>query len=96
MLHGGSVLKPWLLIDSSTIDPQSSRKLSEIVSECTSDGKKGNRIKFSQRHIMRIILSLFTLISLYLHLFESITSLTFSELLFTWKGDEIALSLSHA
>ncbi|KAL5577405.1 hypothetical protein UlMin_019104 [Ulmus minor] len=34
LLHGGNVLRPWLLIDSSTIDPQTSRKLSLTISDC--------------------------------------------------------------
>uniref|UniRef100_A0A5B7BF25 3-hydroxyisobutyrate dehydrogenase n=1 Tax=Davidia involucrata TaxID=16924 RepID=A0A5B7BF25_DAVIN len=34
LLHGGSLLRPWLFIDSSTIDPQTSRKLSVAVSSC--------------------------------------------------------------
>ncbi|XP_038894393.1 probable 3-hydroxyisobutyrate dehydrogenase, mitochondrial isoform X3 [Benincasa hispida] len=32
LLHGGYHLRPWLLIDSSTIDPQTSRELSASVS----------------------------------------------------------------
>ncbi|KAF3450291.1 hypothetical protein FNV43_RR06371 [Rhamnella rubrinervis] len=32
LLRGGYLLRPWLLIDSSTIDPQTSRKLSATVS----------------------------------------------------------------
>ncbi|XP_023520241.1 probable 3-hydroxyisobutyrate dehydrogenase, mitochondrial isoform X2 [Cucurbita pepo subsp. pepo] len=32
LLHGGYHLRPWLLIDSSTIDPRTSRELSAIVS----------------------------------------------------------------
>lgn len=40
LLHGGNVLRPWLLIDSSTIDPQTSRKLSLAMSNCTLKEKK--------------------------------------------------------
>lgn len=40
LLRGGE-LRPWLLIDSSTIDPQTSRKLSIAVSDCTLKEKKG-------------------------------------------------------
>ncbi|XP_031405310.1 probable 3-hydroxyisobutyrate dehydrogenase, mitochondrial isoform X2 [Punica granatum] len=43
LLHGGNFLRPWLLIDSSTIDPQTSRKLSAIVSNCTLKGKKDDQ-----------------------------------------------------
>lgn len=39
LLHGGN-LRPRLFIDSSTIDPQTSRKLSAIVSNCTLKEKK--------------------------------------------------------
>ncbi|XP_022140220.1 probable 3-hydroxyisobutyrate dehydrogenase, mitochondrial isoform X2 [Momordica charantia] len=35
LLHGGSHLRPWLLIDSSTIDPRTSRELSAVVSGCS-------------------------------------------------------------
>ncbi|KAK4744203.1 hypothetical protein SAY87_010515 [Trapa incisa] len=42
LLHRGNAVKPSLLIDCSTIDPQTSRKLSAIVSECTLKGEKGN------------------------------------------------------
>ncbi|EXB75213.1 putative 3-hydroxyisobutyrate dehydrogenase [Morus notabilis] len=42
LLHGGNVLQPWLLIDSSTIDPQTSRKLSLTVSNCMLKEKKGH------------------------------------------------------
>ncbi|EOY25545.1 6-phosphogluconate dehydrogenase family protein isoform 4, partial [Theobroma cacao] len=41
LLHGGSLLTPRLLIDSSTIDPQTSRKLSVSVSNCTLKDTKG-------------------------------------------------------
>uniref|UniRef100_A0A2P2JKK3 3-hydroxyisobutyrate dehydrogenase n=1 Tax=Rhizophora mucronata TaxID=61149 RepID=A0A2P2JKK3_RHIMU len=41
MLHQGNLLRPHLLIDSSTIDPQTSRKLSLAVSSCTLKEKKG-------------------------------------------------------
>ncbi|CAL8148386.1 unnamed protein product [Prunus armeniaca] len=39
LLHGGE-LRPRLLIDSSTIDPQTSRKLSLAVSNCTLKEKR--------------------------------------------------------
>ncbi|KAI4303662.1 hypothetical protein MLD38_039264 [Melastoma candidum] len=35
VLHGGKSLRPWLLIDCSTIDPQTSRRVSALVSNCT-------------------------------------------------------------
>ncbi|XP_010245774.1 PREDICTED: probable 3-hydroxyisobutyrate dehydrogenase, mitochondrial isoform X2 [Nelumbo nucifera] len=41
LLHGGSLLRPWLLIDSSTVDPQTSRRLSTIISKCALKEKKG-------------------------------------------------------
>ncbi|CAK9141179.1 unnamed protein product [Ilex paraguariensis] len=43
LLHCGSgdPLRPWLFIDSSTIDPQTSRKLSMAVSNCALKAKKG-------------------------------------------------------
>lgn len=34
LLCQGNVMRPWLLVDSSTIDPQTSRKLSATVSKC--------------------------------------------------------------
>lgn len=45
LLHGGE-LRPWLLIDSSTIDPQTSRKLSLAVSNCTLKEKRGTIVDF--------------------------------------------------
>ncbi|XVF26333.1 hypothetical protein REPUB_Repub14bG0007200 [Reevesia pubescens] len=42
LIQGGSLLTPRLLIDSSTIDPQTSRKLSVSVSNCTLKEKKDN------------------------------------------------------
>ncbi|XP_059666520.1 probable 3-hydroxyisobutyrate dehydrogenase, mitochondrial isoform X2 [Cornus florida] len=39
-LRGGNLLRPWLFIDSSTVDPQTSRKLSAAVSRCTLREKK--------------------------------------------------------
>ncbi|GMI89846.1 Hydroxyisobutyrate dehydrogenase 1 [Hibiscus trionum] len=42
LLQGGNLLRPRLLIDSSTIDPQTSRKLSASVSNCTLKEKKEN------------------------------------------------------
>lgn len=44
LLQGGNLLRPWLLIDSSTIDPQTSRKLSVTVSKCNLKGKKDNLV----------------------------------------------------
>ena len=43
LLHGGNLLRPWLLIDSSTIDPQTSRNISLAISNCTSKEKHGNK-----------------------------------------------------
>ncbi|CAK7345894.1 unnamed protein product [Dovyalis caffra] len=40
LLHGGILLRPQLLIDSSTIDPQTSRKVSVAVSNCILKEKK--------------------------------------------------------
>jgi len=34
LLGGGSHLGPWLYIDSSTVDPQTSRKISMAISRC--------------------------------------------------------------
>ncbi|GAB4840702.1 hypothetical protein Ancab_021469 [Ancistrocladus abbreviatus] len=34
LLQSGSPMRPWLFIDSSTVDPQTSRKLSSAVSAC--------------------------------------------------------------
>ncbi|XP_027357609.1 probable 3-hydroxyisobutyrate dehydrogenase, mitochondrial isoform X1 [Abrus precatorius] len=42
LLHGGKLLRPWLLIDSSTIDPQTSRNLSATVSNYILKEKKGD------------------------------------------------------
>ncbi|TYK05537.1 putative 3-hydroxyisobutyrate dehydrogenase [Cucumis melo var. makuwa] len=42
LLHGGSHIRPWLLIDSSTIDPQTSRELSAVVSSCVLKEKRGS------------------------------------------------------
>ncbi|KAK1325614.1 hypothetical protein QJS10_CPA01g00569 [Acorus calamus] len=42
LLHGGPSLRPWLFIDSSTIDPQTSRSLSATISKCTLTKIKGS------------------------------------------------------
>ncbi|ONK61410.1 uncharacterized protein A4U43_C08F29620 [Asparagus officinalis] len=42
LLHDGNNLRPWLFIDSSTVDPQTSRKLSADISKCILKEKKGN------------------------------------------------------
>ncbi|KAI4297091.1 hypothetical protein L6164_036998 [Bauhinia variegata] len=42
LLHGGKLLRPWLLIDSSTIDPQTSINLSATVANCIVKEKKGD------------------------------------------------------
>ncbi|CAN0911355.1 Probable 3-hydroxyisobutyrate dehydrogenase, mitochondrial [Linum grandiflorum] len=42
LLHGGSELRPRLFIDSSTIDPQTSRKVAAAVSECALKEDRGN------------------------------------------------------
>ncbi|XP_068496103.1 probable 3-hydroxyisobutyrate dehydrogenase, mitochondrial isoform X3 [Phaseolus vulgaris] len=41
LLHGGKLLRPWLLLDSSTIDPETSRNLSATVSNHILKEKKG-------------------------------------------------------
>ncbi|XP_058071614.1 probable 3-hydroxyisobutyrate dehydrogenase, mitochondrial isoform X3 [Magnolia sinica] len=41
LLHGENLLRPWLLIDSSTVDPHTSRRLSESISKCVLKEKKG-------------------------------------------------------
>ncbi|KAG1331842.1 3-hydroxyisobutyrate dehydrogenase [Cocos nucifera] len=41
LLHCRSYLSPWLFIDSSTIDPQTSRMLSTNISKCLLKEKKG-------------------------------------------------------
>lgn len=43
LLHGDNQLRPWLFIDSSTIDPQTSRKVSAAVSNCSLKVKKDSR-----------------------------------------------------
>ncbi|XP_058196968.1 probable 3-hydroxyisobutyrate dehydrogenase, mitochondrial isoform X2 [Rhododendron vialii] len=43
LLRSGNVLRPWLFVDSSTIDPQTSRRLSVAVSNCSLKEKKHNR-----------------------------------------------------
>ncbi|CAI9773305.1 unnamed protein product [Fraxinus pennsylvanica] len=40
LLHGGDQLRPWLFVDSSTIDPQTSRKISVAISDCILKGKE--------------------------------------------------------
>ncbi|KAG5116333.1 hypothetical protein JHK84_042446 [Glycine max] len=42
LLHGGKLLRPWLLLDSSTIDPETSRNLSATVSNYILKEKKGD------------------------------------------------------
>ncbi|KAL0305412.1 UNVERIFIED_CONTAM: putative 3-hydroxyisobutyrate dehydrogenase, mitochondrial [Sesamum radiatum] len=41
MLNSGNGLRPWLFIDSSTIDPQTSRKLSATISNSNLNGERG-------------------------------------------------------
>lgn len=41
LLQGGNSVRPQLLIDSSTIDPQTSRNISAAVSNCILKEKKG-------------------------------------------------------
>lgn len=41
LLQGGNHLRPWLFVDSSTVDPQTSRRLSARISECVLKEKKG-------------------------------------------------------
>jgi 3-hydroxyisobutyrate dehydrogenase len=41
LLFGGERLGPWLYIDSSTVDPQTSRKISTAISRCHLKEKKG-------------------------------------------------------
>jgi len=41
LLFGGERLGPWLYIDSSTVDPQTSRKISTAISICHLKEKKG-------------------------------------------------------
>lgn len=45
LLHNSSNLRPWLFIDSSTIDPMVSRKLSHSVSGCTLKNKLDSLLK---------------------------------------------------
>ncbi|RVW81500.1 putative 3-hydroxyisobutyrate dehydrogenase, mitochondrial [Vitis vinifera] len=42
LIHDGNLLRPMLFIDSSTIDPQTSRRLSVAVSNCGLKQRKGN------------------------------------------------------
>lgn len=44
LLHGDSAIRPALLIDSSTIDPQTTRKISLAVSHCNLKDKRGKSI----------------------------------------------------
>ncbi|KAL3520263.1 hypothetical protein ACH5RR_018412 [Cinchona calisaya] len=41
LLSRGNTLEPWLFIDSSTIDPQTSRKLSATIADYSLKGKRG-------------------------------------------------------
>lgn len=41
LLGNGGRLGPWLYIDSSTVDPQTSRKISMDISRCNLKEKKG-------------------------------------------------------
>ncbi|XP_047308826.1 probable 3-hydroxyisobutyrate dehydrogenase, mitochondrial [Impatiens glandulifera] len=41
LINNGNVVRPWLFIDSSTIDPQTSRRISMVVSQCGLNEKKG-------------------------------------------------------
>lgn len=52
LLHGGNILRPWLLIDSSTIDPQTSRKLSLTISNCILKRKKGSISEIKCRQLV--------------------------------------------
>ncbi|KAL6991960.1 3-hydroxyisobutyrate dehydrogenase [Sarracenia purpurea var. burkii] len=40
LLRSGNLLRPWLFVDSSTIDPHTSRRLSVAVSDCALKEKK--------------------------------------------------------
>ncbi|MQM14820.1 hypothetical protein Taro_047755, partial [Colocasia esculenta] len=42
LLHGNRTLQPWLFIDSSTIDPLTSRSISKQISKCSLKEKKGD------------------------------------------------------
>ncbi|KAK9056432.1 hypothetical protein SSX86_023793 [Deinandra increscens subsp. villosa] len=44
LLNSGNPVKPWLFIDSSTIDPQTTRKISSAISNCTLIDKKDHRV----------------------------------------------------
>ena len=41
LLQDGSHLRPWLFIDSSTVNPQTSRKISTHISKCLLKENKG-------------------------------------------------------
>ncbi|XP_077243880.1 6-phosphogluconate dehydrogenase family protein isoform X2 [Tasmannia lanceolata] len=41
VLHGGNLIRPWLFIDSSTVDPMTPRMLSAAISKCVLKEKKG-------------------------------------------------------
>ncbi|KAG0451766.1 hypothetical protein HPP92_026024 [Vanilla planifolia] len=45
LLHDVNQTRPWLFIDSSTIDPHTSRKLSSNISKCFLKEKKGSADK---------------------------------------------------
>ncbi|XP_028090858.1 probable 3-hydroxyisobutyrate dehydrogenase, mitochondrial isoform X2 [Camellia sinensis] len=49
LLSSGNRLRPWLFIDSSTIDPQTSRKLSVALSNCALKEKKGQALEEGNR-----------------------------------------------
>lgn len=42
LLSKGNTVKPWLLVDTSTVDPQTSRKIAERVSDCILAAKTCN------------------------------------------------------
>lgn len=52
LLHGENAIRPALLIDSSTIDPQTTRKISLAVSNCNLKEKRGKAwIGFEQKFV---------------------------------------------
>lgn len=54
LLQGGNSVRPQLLIDSSTIDPQTSRNISAAVSNCILKEKKGI-VQWTRVTISRIV-----------------------------------------
>jgi hypothetical protein len=66
LLGNGGRLGPWLYIDSSTVDPQTSRKISMDISRCRLKEKKGYELP-SQKIELQSTMSLYKLECFSLH-----------------------------